>query len=85
MDGADFTTMPRGEHDGVQIARCPTCGRPGRTRPRVGGGREYHHVTRPLEPGIAGCHVEIVDWCEVPTATPECEVADLGGHSRRSV
>ncbi len=65
MEGVDFSKMPLGERDGVRIAICPKCGRHGRVVPRPGGGRMYDHVTQPLEPAVAGCHEDIVDWCEV--------------------
>ena len=66
MDATDFCAMPVGNHAGVRIARCPKCGRHGRVQGRAGGGRVYDHVVRPLEPPVAGVHVEIVEWCEVP-------------------
>jgi hypothetical protein len=69
MEGIDFSTMPVGEHDGLRIVVCPRCGRHGRVLPRLGGGRVYDHVARSLEPGVAGVHLDIVEWCEVPEPT----------------
>ena len=66
MERADFCSMPIGELEGLDIAVCPKCGRHGRVQLRLGGGRTYDHVGRPLEPAIAGVHLEIVEWCEVP-------------------
>jgi hypothetical protein len=66
MEPTDFSGMPLGEHEGLRIVVCPKCGRHGRVQLRLGGGRVYDHVARPLEPAIAGAHVEIVEWCEVP-------------------
>jgi hypothetical protein len=66
MDRIDFCTMPVGEYEGARIAVCPECGRHGRVRARIGGGRAYDHVALPLEPAVAGVHHDIVDWCEVP-------------------
>jgi hypothetical protein len=63
----DFSSLREGEHDGFRIAICPECGRPGRVQPRHGGGSVYDHVARPLEPAVAGVHLEIVEWCEVLT------------------
>jgi hypothetical protein len=65
MECLDFTTTPAQEHEGWPIAECPRCGRRGRVQPRAGGGHIYDHVSRPLEPGIAGVHTEVVEWCEV--------------------
>jgi hypothetical protein len=69
MDPTDFCGMPVGEHEGFKIAVCPKCGRHGRVQVRFGMGRIYDHVARPLEPPVAGVHLEIVEWCEVPTPT----------------
>ena len=69
MKGIDFRTMPVGVHEGVYIAVCTKCGRHGRVQPRPGGGRVYDHVARPLEPAVAGVHLEIVEWCEVRDPT----------------
>lgn len=66
MEGIDFCNMPVGERDGVRIVACPKCGRHGRVQWRIGGGRVYDHVARPLVPPEAGVHWEIVEWCEVP-------------------
>jgi len=67
MDPADFCSMPVGKHaEGFSIAVCPRCGRHGRVQVHVAGGRVYDHVARPLDPPVAGVHVEIVEWCEVP-------------------
>ncbi len=65
MERIDFSTMSVGEHDGTHIAVCPKCGRHGRVLPRLGGGRVYDHVGRPLEPSAAGVQLEILEWCEV--------------------
>jgi hypothetical protein len=65
MERTDFCGMPVGEHEGVRIGVCPKCGRHGRVQLRCGGGRMYDHVARPLDPAVAGVHVEIVEWCEV--------------------
>ena len=65
MAEIDFRSMPVGEHDGTHIALCPKCGRHGRVLPRLGGGRVYDHVARPLEPNAAGTQLEILEWCEV--------------------
>ena len=69
MEGIDFSRMPVGEHDGVHIAVCPKCGRHGRVLPRLGGGRVYDHVAHSVEPGVAGVHFDIVEWCDVPEPT----------------
>jgi len=66
MERTDFSGMPLGEHEGARIVVCPKCGRHGRVQPRLGGGRMYDHVARPLEPAVAGAVLEIVEWCEVP-------------------
>ena len=67
MDPTDFCSMPVGtQDDGCAIAVCPRCGRHGRVQVRVAGGRVYDHVSRPLVPPVAGVHIEIVEWCEVP-------------------
>jgi len=65
MEPTDFSSLPVGEHEGLHIGICPKCGRHGRVQARVGGGRTFDHVTRPLEPAVAGVHVEILEWCEV--------------------
>jgi hypothetical protein len=65
MERTDFCGLPVGEHEGFRIAVCPRCGRHGRVQVRLGGGRVYDHVARPLDRAIAGVHVEIVEWCEV--------------------
>jgi hypothetical protein len=66
MDATDFCSMPVGQHGTLRIVVCPICGRHGRVQPRPGGGRVYDHVGRALETAVAGVHVEIVEWCEVP-------------------
>jgi len=66
MDPTDFCALPVGDHEGVRIACCPKCGRHGRVQLRAGGGLIYDHLLRPLEPPVAGLHVEIVEWCDVP-------------------
>jgi hypothetical protein len=66
MDRTDFCTMAVGEYEGFRIAVCPRCGRPGRVQMRVGSVRIYDHVAHPLEPAVAGVHLEVVEWCEVP-------------------
>ena len=66
MERTDFSSLPVGEQEGVEIAVCPQCGRHGRVQRRPGGGRTYDHLGRPLEPAIAGVHLEILEWCEVP-------------------
>ena len=65
VEATDFCRMPAGEREGIEIARCPKCGRHGRVQARLGGGRTFDHVGRPLEPAVAGVHLEIVEWCEV--------------------
>lgn len=70
MEDLDFSSMPVGEHgDGSRIDVCPKCGRHGRVQPRLGGGRVYDHLARPLEPPVAGAHFDIVEWCEVTETT----------------
>ncbi len=66
MERTDFGSMALGDHDGQRIAVCPKCGRHGRVQLGHGGGRMYDHVARALEPAIAGVHLEILEWCEVP-------------------
>jgi hypothetical protein len=65
MEPTDFCGMPLGKQGDFRIEVCPKCNRPGRVQPRAGGGRVYDHVARPLEPAVAGVHLEIVEWCEV--------------------
>jgi len=65
MEGVDFCGIPVGEHEGVRIAVCPKCGRHGRVLRRAWGGWVYDHVVRALEEGVAGVHLEIVEWCDV--------------------
>ena len=70
MKDVDFSTMPVGEcDDGSRIDVCPRCGRRGRVQARLWGGRVYDHVARPLEPPVAGVHLDIVEWCEVVETT----------------
>ncbi len=66
MERTDFSSMPVGDHEGLRIAVCPKCGRHGRVQLRLGGGRMYDHLARLLDPPVAGVHVEIVEWCELP-------------------
>jgi hypothetical protein len=66
MGSTDFRSMPLGDHEGWRIAVCPKCGCHGRVQLRLGGGRVYDHVAAPLRPAVAGVHLEVVEWCEVP-------------------
>jgi hypothetical protein len=65
MGPVDFSTMPLGEHEGARIVVCPKCGRHARVQLRCGGGWMYDHLALPLDPGVAGAHLDVVEWCEV--------------------